>query len=119
MLCLAWPDGHEELALGRVEGLLVDPPRGAGGFGYDPMFQPDGHSADLRRDAGRGEAGAEPSRPRLSPAARGLLSALLRRLWRSRLFVAWPAEDGAGRALRRALAHALAALPGGLPSAGW
>jgi XTP/dITP diphosphohydrolase len=43
VLCLAWPDGHEELALGRVEGLLVDPPRGAGGFGYDPMFQPDGH----------------------------------------------------------------------------
>ena len=44
VLCLAWPDGHEELALGRVEGLLVDPPRGAGGFGYDPMFQPDGHA---------------------------------------------------------------------------
>jgi XTP/dITP diphosphohydrolase len=45
VLCLAWPDGHEELALGRVEGLLVDPPRGAGGFGYDPMFQPEGHTA--------------------------------------------------------------------------
>jgi XTP/dITP diphosphohydrolase len=44
VLCLAWPDGHEELALGRVEGLLVDPPRGTGGFGYDPMFQPDGHA---------------------------------------------------------------------------
>jgi XTP/dITP diphosphohydrolase len=44
VLCLAWPDGHEELALGRVEGLLVDPPRGKGGFGYDPMFQPDGHT---------------------------------------------------------------------------
>jgi non-canonical purine NTP pyrophosphatase (RdgB/HAM1 family) len=44
VLCLAWPDGHEELALGRVEGLLVDPPRGVGGFGYDPMFRPDGHA---------------------------------------------------------------------------
>jgi XTP/dITP diphosphohydrolase len=44
VLCLAWPDGHEELALGRVEGQLVDPPRGSGGFGYDPMFQPDGHA---------------------------------------------------------------------------
>jgi XTP/dITP diphosphohydrolase len=44
VLCLAWPDGHEELALGRVEGMLVDPPRGAGGFGYDPMFQPDGQA---------------------------------------------------------------------------
>jgi len=44
VLCLAWPDGHEEIALGRVEGLLVDPPRGKGGFGYDPMFQPEGHA---------------------------------------------------------------------------
>jgi XTP/dITP diphosphohydrolase len=41
-LCLAWPDGHTELAEGRVEGLLVDPPRGSGGFGYDPMFVPEG-----------------------------------------------------------------------------
>jgi non-canonical purine NTP pyrophosphatase (RdgB/HAM1 family) len=43
VLCLAWPDGHDELALGRVDGVLVDPPRGGHGFGYDPMFQPDGH----------------------------------------------------------------------------
>jgi XTP/dITP diphosphohydrolase len=42
VLCLAWPDRHEELAEGRVEGELVDPPRGAGGFGYDPMFVPEG-----------------------------------------------------------------------------
>jgi XTP/dITP diphosphohydrolase len=42
VLCLAWPDGHDELAEGRVEGELVDPPRGAGGFGYDPMFVPEG-----------------------------------------------------------------------------
>lgn len=57
VLCLAWPDGHEELALGRVEGLLVDPPRGEGGFGYDPMFQPTGHAltfaemADAKKQA--------------------------------------------------------------------
>jgi XTP/dITP diphosphohydrolase len=44
VLCLAWPDGHEELAEGRVEGELVDPPRGAGGFGYDPMFVAAGES---------------------------------------------------------------------------
>jgi XTP/dITP diphosphohydrolase len=43
-LCLAWPDGHEELVHGRVAGELVDPPRGRGGFGYDPMFQPSGSS---------------------------------------------------------------------------
>ena len=42
VLCLAWPDGHDELAEGRVEGELVDPPRGAHGFGYDPMFVPEG-----------------------------------------------------------------------------
>jgi XTP/dITP diphosphohydrolase len=42
VLCLAWPDGHDELAEGRVEGELVDPPRGTEGFGYDPMFVPEG-----------------------------------------------------------------------------
>jgi XTP/dITP diphosphohydrolase len=42
VLCLAWPDGHDELAEGLVEGELVDPPRGAQGFGYDPMFAPEG-----------------------------------------------------------------------------
>ncbi|GEP02101.1 RdgB/HAM1 family non-canonical purine NTP pyrophosphatase [Methylobacterium oxalidis] len=40
-LVLAWPDGHTELAEGRVFGDLVEP-RGAAGFGYDPMFRPDG-----------------------------------------------------------------------------
>ena len=44
-LVLAWPDGHEELFEGRVHGTLVWPPRGERGFGYDPMFQPDGHQA--------------------------------------------------------------------------
>jgi XTP/dITP diphosphohydrolase len=42
-LVLAWPDGHEELFEGRVHGTLVWPPRGQRGFGYDPMFLPDGH----------------------------------------------------------------------------
>jgi XTP/dITP diphosphohydrolase len=42
-LVLAWPDGHEELFEGRVHGALVWPPRGDKGFGYDPMFLPDGH----------------------------------------------------------------------------
>ncbi len=41
-LCLAWPDGHEELAEGRSAGEIVWPPRGAGGFGYDPIFVPEG-----------------------------------------------------------------------------
>ena len=37
-LALAWPDGHVEWFEGRVDGTLVWPPRGARGFGYDPMF---------------------------------------------------------------------------------
>ena len=42
-LALAWPDGHVESFEGRVPGRLVWPPRGGRGFGYDPMFVPDGH----------------------------------------------------------------------------
>jgi XTP/dITP diphosphohydrolase len=41
-LCIAWPDGHVEEFEGRVDGTLVWPPRGDRGFGYDPMFLPDG-----------------------------------------------------------------------------
>jgi XTP/dITP diphosphohydrolase len=43
-LCLAWPDGEVAAFEGRVYGHLVWPPRGAKGFGYDPMFVPDGDS---------------------------------------------------------------------------
>ena len=43
-LALAWPDGHLETFEGRVDGTLVWPPRGSRGFGYDPVFQPDGES---------------------------------------------------------------------------
>lgn len=43
-LALAWPDGHVDFFEGQVFGRLVWPPRGDMGFGYDPMFQPDGHA---------------------------------------------------------------------------
>ncbi len=43
-LALAWPDGHCEIFEGRVEGALSFPPRGTRGFGYDPIFVPDGHA---------------------------------------------------------------------------
>ena len=43
-LVIAWPDGHQELFEGRVFGTIVDAPRGASGFGYDPIFQPAGHA---------------------------------------------------------------------------
>jgi XTP/dITP diphosphohydrolase len=42
-LCVVWPDGHAEEFDGRVDGELVFPPRGTKGFGYDPIFLPDGH----------------------------------------------------------------------------
>lgn len=42
-LALGWPDGLCDTFEGRVDGVLVWPPRGTRGFGYDPMVQPDGH----------------------------------------------------------------------------
>jgi XTP/dITP diphosphohydrolase len=43
-LSLAWPDGHDETFLGTAAGRIVWPPRGATGFGFDPIFLPDGHA---------------------------------------------------------------------------
>ena len=43
VLCLALPDGRHETFRGEVAGHLVWPPRGPNGFGYDPMFAPEGH----------------------------------------------------------------------------
>ncbi|MFZ1990540.1 MAG: RdgB/HAM1 family non-canonical purine NTP pyrophosphatase [Alphaproteobacteria bacterium] len=43
-LTLAWPDGHVESFEGRVDGHLTFPPRGGKGFGYDPIFVPEGHT---------------------------------------------------------------------------
>ena len=43
-LCLAWPDGHDEVVQAEVAGTLLEHPRGSNGFGYDPMFVPDGHA---------------------------------------------------------------------------
>ncbi|AVW92525.1 RdgB/HAM1 family non-canonical purine NTP pyrophosphatase [Celeribacter baekdonensis] len=43
-LCLAWPDGHDEIFEGKVEGRLVWPMRGDLGFGFDPIFLPEGET---------------------------------------------------------------------------
>jgi len=43
-LALAWPDGRCDVFEGEVDGALVWPPRGAKGFGYDPMFVPEGYA---------------------------------------------------------------------------
>lgn len=44
VICLAWPDGEAEYFRGEAEGVLVWPPRGDSGFGYDPVFLPEGHT---------------------------------------------------------------------------
>lgn len=44
VLSLCWPDGHCESFEGRVDGTLRFPPSGDHGFGYDPIFVPDGHT---------------------------------------------------------------------------
>lgn len=43
-LAVAWPNGPAVVVEGRVDGLLTFPPRGDRGFGYDPIFIPEGHS---------------------------------------------------------------------------
>lgn len=72
-LALAWPDGHVEWFEGRVEGQLVWPPRGDNGFGYDPMFAPDGHDRTF------GEMSADEKTPLTHRAAafRQLVAAVL------------------------------------------
>jgi XTP/dITP diphosphohydrolase len=64
-LCVAWPDGHIEEFEARIDGTLVWPPRGTQGFGYDPMFLPDGHTRTF------GEMDAE-EKHGLPPRGKGL-----------------------------------------------
>jgi len=47
VLALVAPDGRELTADGRCEGFVLDAERGAGGFGYDPLFQPEGDTRAL------------------------------------------------------------------------
>lgn len=52
-LVVAWPDGEEALFEASVEGILTWPPRGEAGFGYDPMFMPEGETrtfAEMSRE---------------------------------------------------------------------
>ncbi len=42
-LVIAWPDGHDEVFEGKIDGQVVWPMRGSEGHGYDPIFQPDGY----------------------------------------------------------------------------
>jgi XTP/dITP diphosphohydrolase len=69
-LCVAWPDGHVEEFEGRVDGTLVWPPRGDKGFGYDPMFLPDGHARTFGEMPSEEKHGLPPRGKGLSHRAR-------------------------------------------------
>lgn len=72
-LCVAWPDGHVEEFEGRIDGTLVWPPRGDQGFGYDPMFLPDGYARTFGEMTGEEKHGLPPRGSGLSHRARAFL----------------------------------------------
>jgi XTP/dITP diphosphohydrolase len=72
-LCVAWPDGHVEEFEAQVHGTLVWPPRGAKGFGYDPIFLPDGHTRTFGEMASEEKHGLPPRGLGLSHRARAFL----------------------------------------------
>jgi XTP/dITP diphosphohydrolase len=72
-LCVAWPDGHVEEFEGRVGGTLIWPPRGDKGFGYDPIFLPDGHARTFGEMPSEEKHGLPPRGRGLSHRARAFL----------------------------------------------
>ncbi|MFZ2065584.1 MAG: RdgB/HAM1 family non-canonical purine NTP pyrophosphatase [Xanthobacteraceae bacterium] len=72
-LCVAWPDGHAEEFEARVDGTLVWPPRGDQGFGYDPMFLPDGHTRTFGEMPSEEKHGLPPRGKGLSHRARAFV----------------------------------------------
>jgi len=72
-LCVAWPDGHFEEFEAQVHGTLVWPPRGDKGFGYDPMFLPDGQTQTFGEMTSEDKHGLPPHGKGLSHRARAFL----------------------------------------------
>ena len=72
-LCVAWPDGHTEEFEARVAGTLVWPPRGDRGFGYDPIFLPDGHERTFGEMSSEEKHGLPPHGSGLSHRARAFM----------------------------------------------
>lgn len=71
VLCLAWPDGHTEMFRGEVEGVIAEAPRGNQGFGYDPIFQPEGYETTFGEMSAEEKHGWKPGEPQaLSHRAR-------------------------------------------------
>lgn len=72
-LCVAWSDRHVEEFEGRVDGTLVWPPRGDKGFGYDPMFLPDGFDRTFGEMSADEKHGLPPRGKGLSHRARAFV----------------------------------------------
>jgi XTP/dITP diphosphohydrolase len=72
-LCLAWPDGHVEEFEGRVDGVAAWPPRGDKGFGYDPLFLPDGFDRTFGQMSAEEKHGLPPKGQGLSHRARAFV----------------------------------------------
>jgi XTP/dITP diphosphohydrolase len=72
-LCVAWPDGYVEDFEAHIDGTLVWPPRGEQGFGYDPMFLPDGHDRTFGEMTSDEKHGLPPHGRGLSHRARAFL----------------------------------------------
>jgi XTP/dITP diphosphohydrolase len=72
-LCLAWPDGHVEQFEGRVDGVAAWPPRGDQGFGYDPLFLPDGFDRTFGQMNADEKHGLPPKGQGLSHRARAFM----------------------------------------------
>jgi XTP/dITP diphosphohydrolase len=72
-LCLAWPDGHVEEFEGRVDGVAVWPPRGDRGFGYDPLFMPNGHERTFGQMSANEKHDLPPKGEGLSHRARAFM----------------------------------------------
>ena len=72
-LCVAWPDGHVEEFEATVNGTVVWPPRGTLGFGYDPLFLPDGETKTFGEMSSEDKHGLPPRGRGLSHRARAFL----------------------------------------------
>ncbi len=73
-LALTFPDGSQQIFEGRVFGTLVWPPRGTKGFGYDPMFLPDGHHLTFGEMSAEEKHGLPPKGQGLSHRARAFMA---------------------------------------------
>ena len=73
-LALTFPDGSERIFEGRVFGTLAWPPRGPKGFGYDPMFLPDGHALTFGEMTAEQKHGLPPAGEGLSHRARAFIA---------------------------------------------